>query len=90
MLSDVQISKIKMAAKILFISYPDEKLVEGVSWGPDHAYAVGFLKFREFKMADPIWRPKYFLFYILMKNLSRGFLGALITNMLSDFVNFEN
>ena len=26
-----------MAAQILFILYPDEKLVKGDSWGADHA-----------------------------------------------------
>ena len=79
-----------MTAKIIFNSYADEKLVKGVFWGADHESAIGFWKFRKLKMADPIWRPKYFLIHMLMKNWSRGFLGALITNMLSDFENFEN
>ena len=79
-----------MAAKILFILYPDEKFDKGFSWGADHKSGIEFLLFQKLKMADPTWWPKYFLFHMLMRNWSRGFLGAVITNLLSDFGNFEN
>ena len=79
-----------MAAKKLLILYSDEKLVKSVSRCTDHESVIGFWKFWKLKMAYPIWRQKYFLFYILLKNWLRGFLGALITNLSSDFENFDN
>ena len=39
-------------------------------------------------MADPIWRPKNFLYQNPMKNWTEGFEGTPITNLLSDFENF--
>ena len=41
-------------------------------------------------MADPIWRPEVFTTFIYMKNWTRGFSGLLITQLLSDFENFQN
>ena len=73
-----------------FFLYPDGKFDKGVSCAALHESCIEFLSFQKLKMADPTWRLKYFLFYMLMRNWSRGFLGALITNLLSDFGNFEN
>ena len=87
-------SKLKMADPIqrpkYFFSYPDGKLDKWVSWGADHESGIEFLPFQKLKMVDLIWLPINCLFYILMKNWSRGFLGALITNLSSNFGNFEN
>ena len=47
-----------MAAKILFILYPDEKFDKGVSWGADHESGIEFLSFQKLKMVDTIWPPK--------------------------------
>ena len=73
-----------------FFLYPDGKNDKGVSWGADHESGIKVLSFQKLKMVDPIWPPMNCLFYILMKNWSRGFFGALIPNRSSDFGNFEN
>ena len=52
-----------MAANILFILYPAQKLVKEVSWSTDNESVIGFWKFRKLKMAVPIWRPLYFFLY---------------------------
>ena len=39
-------------------------------------------------MANPIWRPEKY--YIPIKNWTRGFEGAQIMQLLSDFENFGN
>ena len=78
-----------MAAKILFL-YPDGKFDKGVSWGADHESGIEFMPFQKLKIVIPIWPPINCQLYILMKNWSKEFLGALITNLSSDFENFEN
>ena len=56
-----------------------------------------FENYRKSKMADPVWRLENVLFYILKKiglgsfegrtffPSYKGFIGSLISNMLSDF-----
>ena len=66
-----------------------KELCKGVFRVADHELAIKFWKFQKFKMADPIWQLKYILFYIPKKNWVRGFLGLLITNLLSDFEIFK-
>ena len=78
-----------MAADKLFILYSNKKLVKGVFWCTDDEYAIGFWKFPKLKMADPIQRPKCFLFYVLKKNSTRGFLGALFTIFVSNFCHLK-
>ena len=76
-----------MAAGKLFILYLDEKLDKEVFGVTDHESAIGFWKFKKSKIADPIWWPEYFLFYFPMKYWLKGFVEALIENLLSDFEN---
>ena len=79
-----------MAAEKHFISYPEEKLGKGVFGVADYESAIRFWKFQKYEMADPIWRlKKKFHFISWWKNYVRGFLGSLITNLLSDFEVFK-